>query len=99
MGRSSRFPDVAYRTLLLIPMTSGDVDGARWPLDAARFLLPFLVAWTAFRALLGLFRDHWQQFFLRFRRGHVIICGLSRKGWLLAQGFANAGCPRGGDRG
>ncbi len=91
-GKSGRFFDVAYRTLQLIPMNSGDVSGAvGWQLDAARFLIPFLAAWTAIRALLGLFRDRWQQFLLRFWRGHVIICGLSRKGWLLAQGFAARG--------
>ncbi len=90
-GRSPRFFDVAYRTLQLIPMNSGDVDSAAWPLDVARFLIPFLAAWTAVRALLGLFSDRWQQFLLRTWRGHVIICGLSRKGWLLAQGFVERG--------
>jgi hypothetical protein len=73
--------DRAYLTLQLIPMNSGTVTGpVSWELQAARFLIPFLAAWTAVRALLGLFRDHWQQFLLRFWRGHVIICGLSRKG-------------------
>ena len=50
-----------------------------------------LAALTALRALLSVFHDRWQQFLLRFWRGHVIICGLSRKGWLLAQGFAARG--------
>ena len=68
------------------------MDG-RWlgQLDVARFLIPFLAAWTAVRALLGLFGDRWQQFLLRYWRDHVIICGLSRKGWLLAQGFVARG--------
>lgn len=91
-GRSDRFLDVAYRTLQLISMSSGDVSGdVSWQLDAARFLIPFLAAWTAVRALLGLFSERWQQFLLRFWRDHVIICGLSRKGWLLAQGFVERG--------
>jgi hypothetical protein len=91
-GKSKGFFDVVYRTLQLIPMNSGDVEGITgWQLDAARFLIPFLAAWTAIRALLSLFRDRWQQFLLRFWRDHVIICGLSRKGWLLAQGFADRG--------
>jgi hypothetical protein len=92
-GRSARFFDAAYRTLQLIPMNSGDVDGAPWQLEMARFLIPLLAAWTAIRALLSLFHDRWQQFLLRFWRRHVIICGLSRKGWLLAQGFAARGEP------
>ena len=85
--------DVAYRTLQLIPMNSGDPEAGpvAWPLDVARFLIPFLAAWTAVRALLGLFGDRWQQFLLRYWRDHVIICGLSRKGWLLAQGFVARG--------
>jgi len=90
-GRSPRFTDTAYRTLQLIPMNSGDVEGATWPLDAARFMIPSLVAWTAIRALLSLFHDRWQQFLLRTWRGHVIICGMSRKGWLLAQSFVARG--------
>lgn len=90
-GRSPRLPDIAYRTLQLIPLNSGDVDGAAWPLDVARFLIPILAAWTAVRAFLGLFRDRWQQILVRTWSDHVVICGLSRKGWLLAQGFAARG--------
>jgi len=90
-GRSSRFIDLMYRTLQLVAMNSGDVDGAGWQLDTARFLLPVLAAWTALRALLSLFRDRWQQLRVRSWKGHVIVCGLSRKGWLLAQGFADRG--------
>ncbi len=90
-GEPGRFFDLAYRTLLLISMNSGDLAGAGWQLNAARFLLPFLAAWTAFRALLSLFRNRWQQFLLRFWRDHTVICGLSRKGWLLAQAFASRG--------
>jgi hypothetical protein len=91
-GKSARFFDVAYRTLQLIPMNSGDASGnVGWQLDAARFLIPFLAAWTAIRGLLALFRDRWHQFLLRFWRDHAIICGLSRKDWLPAQGFAARG--------
>lgn len=90
-GRSSRVIDLTYRTLQLVAMNSGDVDGAGWQLDTARFLLPVLAAWTALRALLSLFRDRWQQLRVRSWRDHVIVCGLSRKGWLLAQGFAARG--------
>lgn len=84
--------DRVFLTLQLIPMNSGAVAGpVSWELEVARFLIPCLTAWTTIRALLFLFRDRWQQFLIRFWRGHVIICGLSRKGWLLAQGFATRG--------
>ena len=91
-GQSLTLFDRAYLTLQLIPMNSGAVAGpVGWELQAGRFLIPFLAALTVLRALLSLFHDHWQHFLLRFWRGHVIICGLSRKGWLLAQGFAAQG--------
>lgn len=90
-GRPDRILDIAYRVIQLIPMNSGDVEGVNWQLDAARYLVPFLAAWTAIRTLLSLFRDRWQQTLIRFWSDHVIICGLSRKGWLLAQGFAERG--------
>lgn len=87
-GRPS---DVAYRTLQLIAMNSGDVADAPLPLDIARFMVPLLTTLTALRALLSLFHDRWQTFLLRFWRNHIVICGLSRKGWLLAQGFIARG--------
>ena len=91
-GQSLTLFDRAYLTFQLIPMNSGAVAGpVSWELQAGRFLIPLLAALTALRALLSLFHDRWQQFLLRFWRGHVIICGLSRKGWLLAQGFAAQG--------
>lgn len=84
-GRPATPFDLAYLTLQLIPINSGAMDGpVSWEPQVGRFLIPFLAAWTAVRALLGLFRDRWQQFLLRFWRDHMIICGLSRKGWLLA---------------
>ena len=91
-GQSLTFFDRAYLSLQLIPMNSGAVAGpVSWELQAGRFLIPLLAALTALRALLSLFHDRWQHFLLRFWRGHVIICGLSRKGWLLAQGFVALG--------
>ena len=91
-GQSLTLFDRAYLTLQLIPMNSGAVAGpVSWELQAGRFLIPLLAALTALRALLSVFHDRRQQFLLRFWRGHVIICGLSRKGWLLAQGFVARG--------
>lgn len=85
--------DLVYLTIQLISMNSGNVEPPiPWQLEVARFLLPVLAAWTAARALALIFRDRWQQFLVRTTwRNHVVICGLSQKGWLLAQGFAAAG--------
>ncbi len=85
--------DLVYLTIQLISMNSGNVDPpVPWQLEVARFLLPILAAWTAARALAGIFRDRWRQFLMRTTwRNHVVICGLNQKGWLLAQGFAAQG--------
>jgi hypothetical protein len=90
-GEPGRFLNLAYRTLQLVAMEAGDVPAANWQLNTARFLLPILAAWTAVRALMSLFRDRWQQILVRVWSEHVVICGLSRKGWLLAQGFVARG--------
>lgn len=85
--------DLTYLTLQLVSMNSGNVEPpVPWQLEVARFLLPVLAAWTAARALASVFHDRWQQFLVRtVWRNHVVICGLSQKGWLLAQGFAARG--------
>jgi len=85
--------DLVYLTVQLISMNSGNVEPpVPWQLEVARFLLPLLTAWTAARALAVIFHDRWQQFLMRTTwRNHVVICGLSQKGWLLAKGFAAEG--------
>jgi hypothetical protein len=60
-------------------------------LDIARFALPILTFLTAFQAFLGLFKDQVRAIQLVLLRGHVIICGLSRKGLLLATRFHQEG--------
>ncbi len=85
--------DLVYLTLQLISMNSGAVEPpVPWPLQVGRFLIPLLAAWTVVRALATVFHDRWQQFLVRTTwRNHVVICGLSRKGWLLARSFADQG--------
>lgn len=85
--------DLVYLTIQLIGMNSGNVEPpVPWQLEVARFLLPVLAAWTAARALAVIFQDRWQRFLMRTTwRNHVVICGLSQKGWLLARGFAAEG--------
>lgn len=78
--------DILYRTLQLVTMNSGAVDGkVNWMLDASRFLLPLLTAYTVLQALMHLFLEQSQKLRLRRLRNHVVICGLGRKGSRLAQ--------------
>ncbi len=93
-GQSHAPLDLAYLTLQLISMNSGAVPPpVPWQLQISRFVIPLLAAWTVVRALATVFHDRWQQFLVRtVWREHVVIRGLSRKGWLLARGFADQGC-------
>ena len=60
-------------------------------LEMARFGLPILTFLTAIQAFVGLFNDQVRLIRLAVLRGHVIICGLSRKGLLLANRFHQQG--------
>jgi hypothetical protein len=84
--------DLIYFTLQLVALESGAIVGnLPWQLEIARFLLPGLAAYTALQALMHVFREQLQVIRLRFLRNHVLICGLSRKGLLLAGGFLKRG--------
>jgi len=50
-----------------------------------------IAAYTALQALAELFADQTRSLRLRFRRGHVVVCGLSRKSLILARGFLERG--------
>jgi voltage-gated potassium channel Kch len=80
--------DLFYLLLQLVTLESGAVTGAvPWELEIARFALPALAAITVIQALAVLFHEQVQLLSLRTIRGHIVICGLSRKGLLLAKGF------------
>jgi len=78
--------DLIYLNLQLVMLESGSVPGSvPWELEIARFALPALAAYTAIQALAILFREQTQVLRLWFTRDHVVICGLSRKGLMLAK--------------
>ena len=86
------FWDSLFQTLQLISLNSGAVAGpVPLALQLARFMIPILTAAAALNALLGIFRQEVDIFRLRFIRNHVIICGLSRKGTLLAESLRARG--------
>lgn len=77
--------DILYNTIQLVIMNSGSVDGrVNGMLQVARFLLPALTAFTALQALLHLFREQLKWLRLRRLHGHIIVCGLGRRGGQLA---------------
>jgi len=91
-GESLSPLDRLYLTLQLIALNSGAVSGSvSWELEVARWLIPVLAAYAVIRGLALLFRERVQLARLRFIRDHVVICGLSRKGFLLARDFRKGG--------
>jgi len=92
LGQSRSPGDLLYLTLQLFVLESGSVVGpVGWELEVARFLAPAVAAYTAVQAMALLFYERFQLFRLRFVRDHVVICGLGRKGLLLARGFRERG--------
>lgn len=96
LGEKRSLTDPFYRALQLYFMddsmiTSASGPALPWELELARFLAPVVAAYTAVATLAAVFREKLKMFFLRFTKNHVVICGLGRKGLLLANGFIEKG--------
>lgn len=84
--------DILYRTIQLLVLESGAVSGpVSWELELARLLLPAIAAYAAVRALIVIFWEQLQLLRVRFIKDHIVICGLGRKGLLLAKRFREQG--------
>jgi hypothetical protein len=91
-GQAHTLWDSLYRTLQLFGLRAGDVSGpVNWQLQVARFLAPAVAIWTALVALAVILRDQLLLLRLRRMRNHTVICGLGRKGLLLAESFLENG--------
>ena len=91
-GLEPTFLDVLYQTLQLFIMQSGAVDGkVGWQLEIARFLAPAVAAYAAVRAILVLFAEQVNFARLRGWSGHVVVCGLGRKGVRLVEELRKKG--------
>ncbi|MBN1955318.1 MAG: NAD-binding protein [Anaerolineae bacterium] len=92
LGESRSSLDILYLTLQLFTLESGALSGPRgWALEVARLLAPAVAAYTAFQALSIILDEQLDRVRLRRFRDHVVICGLGRKGYLLAQAFRRRG--------
>lgn len=84
--------DNLYLTLGLISLNSGAVPPPiSWELEVARFAVPAVTAYTAFLAFTTIFIQQTERVRLWFLRDHIIICGLGRKGFRLANQFLQGG--------
>lgn len=85
IGAAHTASGTLYKSWQLFVLHSGNIlDPVPWQLEAARFLAPLVTALTAFEALAVLLRDQLVRLRLRLLRGHIVVCGLGRKGMLLA---------------
>ncbi len=62
-----------------------------WQLEFARFAAAFVGLYTAVRTLMVILSRQTQSMLLRVVWGHVVVCGLGRKGLELARSFRRAG--------
>ncbi len=95
VAEESSFFDLLYRTLQLFVLDAGATEGfqppLRWELNTARFLAPFVAAYTALRALAVIFSEQLKSFRLGLLKNHVVVCGLGHKGLLFTNGFLENG--------
>ncbi len=88
------FLDNLYLTLGLISLNTGAVPPpVSWELQVARFIVPAVTAYTAFLAFTTIFIQQTDRVRLWFLQDHVIICGLGKKGFRLANQFLQQGTP------
>jgi hypothetical protein len=80
--------DNLYLTLGLISLNTGAVPPPiSWELQVARFAVPAVTAYTAFLAFTTIFIQQTDRVRMLFFRDQVVICGLGRKGYRLANQF------------
>lgn len=92
LGANRSYLDVFYMTLQLFTMESGSVPGrVNWELEAARLLAPATTLYTVWQAVAVIFHEQLQRLRVRFYSDHVVICGLGRRGVLLARAFRERG--------
>ena len=92
LGEPRSLWDLLYLSLQLFTLESGSVSGpVGWQLQVARLLAPAVAIYVAGSALAVIFREQIQLLRIRFSSGHVLICGLGRKGLLLARAFRDRG--------
>lgn len=85
-SRSGLF--IFYQSLCLFVFESGDVPGhLSWTLEVARILAPMVAAFTVLTLVAVFFYEQLKRVRLFFIKDHAIICGLGRKGLILAKEF------------
>ena len=85
-GQTASPGQLLYLTVQLFTLESGAVSGPVSPeLEIARFLAPLVAVFAVVRTLLALMSIQVKRVWIRLRAGHVIVCGLGRKGTRLVE--------------
>ncbi|HLX63445.1 MAG TPA: NAD-binding protein, partial [Planctomycetota bacterium] len=89
---------VFYMTLqfftLQFALIDSPKDGAlNWQIELARFAAPLLSSYAVVRAMTEIFAEPLKAARVSFLRNHVVICGLSQKGFALVKDFRSRGVP------
>ena len=91
-GEPAEFASIGYHTLQLFALHAPHLDHpVPWQLNLGRWLAAVVVLGAIARGLLSVFRSECRLIAARFRRGHVVICGLGRLGMHLAREFRRDG--------
>ncbi len=85
------FWDLLFQSCQLFVLQTSVESPMPWQLNVARLLAPLVAGYTAVQALGQIFADEFQSFRLRFLHRQVVICGLGRKGLILARAFLERG--------
>jgi len=92
IGQPRPFWDIGYSIVYLFVIESGEMAGpVPWQLAAARWLAAGVAFWAVAKAGFVLYHERLQLARPARWRGHVVICGLGRKGLKLAKEFRAAG--------
>ncbi len=93
VGESKTPWDLLYLALQLFSLESGSLASGviPWELQVARLLAPAVTVYTVIKAVATIFGERFERLRMRFYRDHVVICGLGRKGLLLARSLLARG--------
>jgi hypothetical protein len=81
-----------YASLELFKFSGGVLSTPiPWELEVARWLSPFLAAYALVFSIASLFKKQLREAGVSFYKQHVVICGLGKKGLLLARNFHKSG--------
>lgn len=83
---------IIYESLQLFKFSGGNLAAPiPWELEIARWSSPLLAGYAVVLSLAALFRNRLREMSVGFYKKHVVICGLGKKGVLLARNFHRSG--------